>query len=236
MVLSHRTRVELTLGMVPERRDGRPMFWKRNRESISFVLLDHEGERVERDLAREPDFRLNAPVPFELIKNRLAEEVPRVKAAHIAVAHAPNVRHLRVIRFHLFQVMIVLALINPHRRVPLLVADHSEADLRTREIAHLLLELVGEWHLVEERPRIIVLMVERCLELAHRYLDTRELTVAREYEECCVGAAGYRVDGRVNSDINRCIRPSGLIRFELSEVMDLQVFATLRMPGQKKLN
>ena len=109
---------------------------------------------------------------------------------------------------HLLPVVLILLLVDPLGRVPVLAANQAKAHLAARKLAHALLELERERHLVEERPRVVVFVVELCLERVHAHDYALQVAVPRQHQQRCVRQPRRRVHRRADRDVHRRVRRS----------------------------
>lgn len=78
--------IHVFLRTVPERRNRLHVFVEAEHETILLLVICHVLERVVGDVAVQLNTWLNAPVPFIVLHNFLAEEEARLESTHMPIA------------------------------------------------------------------------------------------------------------------------------------------------------
>lgn len=112
---------------------------------------------------------------------------PRVKTAHVTIRYTAAVDD--VVLDHLVPPRRRLRFVDPLGLEPMVMRDEAKLDRARDDVRDARLELVREWLLVEERPRVLELAVELVLELAHAADRAVDVAVPREHENRRVCAA-----------------------------------------------
>lgn len=99
------------LDAVPESRDGLDVFVQAEHETVLFLVVGHEFERIVVDVAEELNARLHTPVPLVLHHDGVAEEEARLVTTHMPVAHRIAINDLLLV--HLLADLCSLVDINP---------------------------------------------------------------------------------------------------------------------------
>jgi hypothetical protein len=76
-------KVLLALSDIPQGRHGFPELVRSDGEAIRLVIVLHEVERIEVDIARELDVRLNPPVPLVRLQKRMPVEELQIPSRYV---------------------------------------------------------------------------------------------------------------------------------------------------------
>lgn len=150
----------------PQRWDGGWGIIKVDGEAVRLVVFLHEAEDVVVDIAEEVHLGLNAPIVLSIRQSRVLVEQAAVPPAHLVVGELIGVLNL-VVQQEL-DGFLVEVLVDPCRHVPVLRRDELVVDIRLGSCPRRLLELFCEWHIVEECPWVVELVIPCALEVAHR--------------------------------------------------------------------
>jgi hypothetical protein len=71
---------------IPERRNRLDVLVQTQHETVLLLVLGHVAERIVVDIAKHLDARLDAPIPFVAVHDRMLEEKARLITAHVSVA------------------------------------------------------------------------------------------------------------------------------------------------------
>ena len=151
---------------VPESGDRLDVFVQAEREAILLLVISHVFESVVVDVAEQLDAGLDAPVPFVVHHQWVAEEKARLVPAHVPVADGVAVDDLLLL--HLLTDLGGLILVNPFGERPMLLGDLAILGLAGNQRAGDLFEFVVEIVVVEEDPIVVELAVEAVLDVADR--------------------------------------------------------------------
>lgn len=186
----HRVALDDVLGMsrhelahaVPKRRDGLDILVQTEDEAVLLAVIAHVLEGVVVDVAVKLDAGLDAPVPFELVHQLVAEEEARLEAAHVSVADRVPVNDL--LFRHIFPHLARLFLIDEVGKRPMLGWDLAVVRLARDQGGGDLLERLVEGLVVEEDPIVVELPIEPILNLPDRSSNLPHVRIARQGDEC----------------------------------------------------
>lgn len=77
----------------PKSRQSLGIVVERNGEAVRLIVVLHVAEYIVVDVAKEVDFRLNAPVPARLLESRVLVKHAAIPSAHLVVRHHVCVLH-----------------------------------------------------------------------------------------------------------------------------------------------
>ena len=152
------------LRRVPDRGDGLDVFVQTQHETVLLLVLRHEAERIEVDVAEYLHARLHPPVPLVILQQRLPVKEPRFEAAHVPVADRVAVDDLLL--GHLFADLLGFFLVDPFRERPMFFGDFAVVRGARDEGRGDFLEGVVEGFVVEEDPVVVVVAVESVFDAA----------------------------------------------------------------------
>lgn len=104
---------------IPDSWDGFRILIQTEYEAVFFVVLSHEPERIEADIAVQLDTWFHTPIPLVLQHGLLAEEKPRLKSAHMPVACRISVDDFPL--RHIFPYLASFVLVNEVGERPVLL-------------------------------------------------------------------------------------------------------------------
>jgi hypothetical protein len=155
----------------------------------------HVTEYVVVDVTEELDFGFDAPVIPVVFQGGVVVEQSAVPTAHLVVGDFVRVLNL-VFEKYLGGFLVELVG-DPGRGVPMAFGNNVVCDFGGCEGGGLLFEFIGEGHVVEKRPRVVELVIPRCLELLHGGKEFVEFFITHKGEEGGIDSRGVVVVGRV---------------------------------------
>lgn len=108
-------------GFGPQGRQGLGFVVESNSEAIGLVVVLHVAEDIVIDVAKEVDFRFNAPVPSHILQGRMLIENAAIPSTHLMIRN-----HLGVLYTALFEDrcgLVVKGLVNPGGSCPMFLGN-----------------------------------------------------------------------------------------------------------------
>lgn len=190
----HRVALDNVLGVVlgeilcriPEGRDGLDVFVQAEGKAVLLLVIGHELESIVVDIAVQLDAGLDAPVPFVVEHQWVAEEEARLVAAHVPVADGITVDDFLLL--HFITNSGSLLLVNPLGEGPMLFGNLAIFCSSRHERGCNLFELVVEIIVVQENPVVVELAVEAVFNVANRLGNLPDILVTCEGDKGSVHA------------------------------------------------
>lgn len=183
------------LHRIPQRRHRLDVLKQRQHKGVLLIVLLHEAEGVEGDVAVQLDARLHAPVELVLLHQRMAEEEPALVAAHVAITDRVAVDDLALP--HILPHGGGFILIDEIGKTPVFFADLAVPRPPGDEVGSDLLEVVVEFGVVEEDPVVVEVAVEAVFDLADAAGDVPGVSITSKGDKGGVDAAAGVGDGEV---------------------------------------
>ena len=111
------------LGAFPKSGDSLHILVQTQHETVLLLVIGHKLECIVVDIAEKLNAWLNTPIPFELLHQRMLEEEPRLKSAHMTVADRVSIDDLAL--SHIFTDLAGFVLIDEVWERPVLLGDLS---------------------------------------------------------------------------------------------------------------
>lgn len=144
-------------GLRPQRRYTLGRIVQIDIEAIGLVVVLHVVEHIVIHVAKELYLGLNPPVELEVLQSRMMVEQPAVPSAHLVVRrHIPV---LNIVFLENLRRLFVQVVVDPGWRIPVLLGYHMVEDFGFGHGGSLLLELLAERLVIEEGPRVVVLVI-----------------------------------------------------------------------------
>lgn len=138
------------------------------------------------NIAKEFDIRFDPPVVAIWSQEFMLEEESRVETTHIPVWYTSCVYD--TLSHHLQTAVSSFFFVNPVRLIPMFSRYLAKRYWGISKYGYTLFEIVCEWLLVEQHPRIFVVSIKAVLHLSYTRYDTSQIIVSTKEDESSVGS------------------------------------------------
>ena len=154
------------LDTIPQRRNCLRVLVQTQDEAILFVALLHDTKRIKRNITKQTDTRLDAPIVLVVLHQRMPIKEASLEPTHESIALRVAVDDLS--RAHVLSNLLGLALVDPIRVGPVLLGDEAVKRPARGHVGGVFLEVVVKRFLIEKDPVVMVFVVKAVLDLPHR--------------------------------------------------------------------